>query len=69
MAAACHTDATVACLAVAHLRMLAGRLLSQGELPHYMHQARPPTRTSNNTRMVRDKQEPWLVLYIGMGLG
>lgn len=49
--------------------MLAGRLLSQGELPHYMHQARPPTRTSNNTRMVRDKQEPWLVLYIGMGLG
>lgn len=57
VAAACHADAAVACLAVAHLRMLAGRLLSQGEVPHYMHQARPPTRPPKNTRVVGDKQE------------
>lgn len=40
VAAACAPDASVACLAVAHLRALAGRLLSQGELPHFTHQAR-----------------------------
>jgi len=48
VAAACHGDAAVACLAVAHLRGLAGRLLSQAELPAFMHQARAPSPASND---------------------
>jgi len=55
VAAACHGDAAVACLAVAHLRGLAGRLLSQAELPAFMHQARAQAQPPMTRSMKLDR--------------